>query len=77
MGVYYLTKWVEVIPFINVNKEEIIIFIQNHVIYRFRILKTLTTVQGSIFTSQKMIEFASESKIKLLTSTPYYAQENG
>lgn len=33
--------------------------------------------QGSMFTSQKMQEFAYEMEIKLLTLTPYYAQENG
>lgn len=33
--------------------------------------------QGSMFTSQKMQEFASETGIELLTSTLYYAQENG
>lgn len=34
------------------------------------------TYQGSIFTDQNMVEFASEVGIKLLTRTPYYAQEN-
>lgn len=33
--------------------------------------------QGSVFTGRKMQEFTSEKRIKLLTSTPYYAQENG
>lgn len=29
------------------------------------------------FIGQNMVEFASNSGIKLLTSTPYYAQANG
>lgn len=33
--------------------------------------------QGSLFTGRKMLEFISEVGIKLLTSTPYYAQSNG
>ena len=33
--------------------------------------------QGSVFSGRKMQEFASEMGIKLLTSTPYYAQANG
>lgn len=33
--------------------------------------------QGSVFTGQKMQEFASETGIKLLTYSPYYTQTNG
>lgn len=43
----------------------------------FIIIDTLSTDQGTIFTGQKMVEFASNSGIKLLTFTPYYARENG
>lgn len=35
------------------------------------------TDQGSVFTGQKMKEFSYETRIKLLTSSPYYTQENG
>lgn len=73
VGIYYFTKWVEVIPSINVDQEAIIIFIQNHIIYRFGLLETLTVDQGTNFTGRKLVEFASNSRIKLLTSTPYYA----
>lgn len=77
VGIDYFTKWVEVVPLINVDQETIIKFIQSHIIYRFGISETLTTDQGTIFTGQKMVEFASDSKIKLLMSTPYYAKANG
>lgn len=33
--------------------------------------------QEAVFTGQMMQEFAKEIGIKLLTSTPYYAQANG
>ena len=33
--------------------------------------------QGSVSTGRKMQEFSSEMGIKLLNSTPYYAQANG
>lgn len=45
--------------------------------YKFGIPETITTDQGSIFTGQKMQEYASETRIKLLMLTPYYAQANG
>lgn len=51
----------------------IIEFIRKHIVYRFGIPETITTDQGSLFTDQKMQEFASEMGIKLLTLTPYYA----
>ncbi|XP_050889625.1 uncharacterized protein LOC127094908 [Lathyrus oleraceus] len=68
---------IEVIPLPNVNQEDVIEFIQKHIIYRFGIPETITTDQGSVFTGRKMHEFAKEMGFKLLTSTPYYAQANG
>ena len=61
----------------NVDQEAVIDFIQNHIIYRFGIPETITTDQGSAFTGRKMQDFTKEVGIKLLTSTPYYAQANG
>jgi len=77
VGMYYFTKWVEVIPLREVTQNVVINFFQNHILRRFWIPKTITTDQGSIFTGQKMVRFANQSCFKLLTSTPYYAQENG
>ncbi|XP_050916221.1 uncharacterized protein LOC127131340 [Lathyrus oleraceus] len=57
--------------------EDVIEFIQKHIIYRFGIPETVTTDQGSVFTGREMQEFATEMGFKLLTSTPYYAQANG
>jgi transposase InsO family protein len=37
----------------------------------------LTTDQGPAFVSQQFKEFAGLLKIKLLNSSPYYAQANG
>ncbi|XP_050909525.1 uncharacterized protein LOC127123340 [Lathyrus oleraceus] len=44
---------------------------------RFGIPEMITTDQGSVFTGRKMQDFTKEMGIKLLTSTPYYAQANG
>ncbi|XP_058733336.1 uncharacterized protein LOC131604940 [Vicia villosa] len=77
VGIDYFTKWVEAIALRNVDQEAVIDFIQDHIICRFGIPETITTDQGTVFTGKKMQEFAQEVDIKLLTSTPYYAQENG
>lgn len=64
-------------PLVNVDQDDVINFIQSHIISRFEISDTITTNQGSSFIGRDMVEFTLESGIKLLTSTPYYAQANG
>jgi transposase InsO family protein len=49
-------------------------FIKEHIIYQFGIAQTITNDQGTMFTSG---EFAATLGIKLLNSSPYYAQANG
>lgn len=60
----------------NVDQEVVIELIQIHINYRFGILETITTDKGSVFTGRKVQDFKSETRFKLLTSSPYYAQEN-
>jgi transposase InsO family protein len=52
-------------------------FINEHIIYRFGIPQTITSDQGTMFTSGEFEEFADSMGIKLLNSSPYYAQANG
>jgi len=61
VGIDYFTKWVEVIPLREVNQDAVISFIQNHILYRFGIPETITHDQGSIFTGQKMVQFANQT----------------
>src|SRR3954463_14578271 len=56
---------------------ELISFDLEHIIHRFGIPQTLTTDQGSSFMSHQFPEFAESFRIKLLSSSPYYAQANG
>ena len=51
--------------------------VQEHIIYRFGIPQTITTDQGSIFVSDEFVQFADSMGVKLLNSSPYYAQANG
>ncbi|XP_050885309.1 uncharacterized protein LOC127089215 [Lathyrus oleraceus] len=73
VGIDYFTKWVEAVALPNVNQEVVIDFVQSYIICIFGIPETITTDQGSVFTGQKVQEFAREMGVKLLTSTPYYA----
>ena len=57
--------------------KEVINFVLEHIIRRFGIPQTLTTDQGSSFMSHQFREFAESFRIKLLNSSPYYAQANG
>jgi len=73
----YVTKWVEAFPLKNVTSKDMVEFVKEHIIYRFGIPQTITTDQGTMFTSGEFEEFAASMGIKLLNSSPYYAQANG
>jgi hypothetical protein len=73
----YFTKWMEVVPLENMMHKEVIHFILEHIVHRFGIPQTLTTDQGSSFMSLQVREFVESLKIKLLSSSSYYAQANG
>ncbi|XP_057444291.1 uncharacterized protein LOC130736477 [Lotus japonicus] len=58
VAIDYFTKWVEAIPLQNVTQDTMIDFIQNHIVYRFGLPKSLTTDQGTIFVGRKVASFA-------------------
>jgi transposase InsO family protein len=73
----YFTKWTEAVALKNMTHKEVIEFITEHIIHRFGIPQTLTTDQETSFMSKEVREFAELYRIKLLNSSPYYAQANG
>jgi hypothetical protein len=73
----YFTKWTDAVPLRNMTHRGVITFVQEHIIYRFGVPQTLTTDQGPSFMSHQFREFTESLKIKLLNSSPYYAQTNG
>jgi len=52
-------------------------FVKEHIVYQFGIPQTITTDQGTMFTSGEFDEFAIGMGIMVLNSSPYYAQANG
>jgi transposase InsO family protein len=72
----YFTKWVEAIPMKTVTSNDVINFIKERVIHRFGIPQTITTDGGSIFISEEFRKFTTDVGIKLIRSSPYYAQAN-
>jgi hypothetical protein len=79
----YVTKCMEDVPLKNMThkeqstSKEAIHFISKHIIHRFGMLQTLTMYQGLSFMSHQVREFTESLKIKLLSSSLYYAQANG
>ena len=65
----YFTKCVEAIPLKIVTSK--------NMVYHFGIPQTITTDQGTMFTSEEFRDFIASMGIKLLNSSPYYAQANG
>jgi hypothetical protein len=57
--------------------KEVIGFIMEHIIHRFGIPQILTTDQGTSFVAKEVCDFVNPCGIKLLNSSPYYAQANG
>jgi hypothetical protein len=62
----YFTKWTKAVPLKNMKHQEVISFMQEHIIYRFGVPQTLTTDQGPSFMSQQFREFVESMKIKWL-----------
>jgi len=77
VATYYFTKWVEVIHLKKVTTTNMIVFVKEHIVYLFGIPQTITTDQGTMFTSGEFDEFALGMGIKVLNSSTYYAQANG
>jgi transposase InsO family protein len=77
VAIDYFTKWTEAVALKNMTHKEVIEFITEHIIHRFGIPHSLTTDQGTSFMSKEVREFAELYRIKLLNSSPYYAQANG
>jgi hypothetical protein len=64
----YFTKWVEAVPLKMVMSQNMIDFVQEHIIYQFGIPRTITTDQGAMFISEEFESFATGTGFKLLNT---------
>ena len=73
----YFTKWVEVKSYAELTSREVCNFVEENIVTRFGMPKTIITDNGTIFTSDRLKEYTSKLNIRLEQSTPYYPQVNG
>ena len=66
----YFTKWVEAQPFTGIGQEQVIDFIEKQLIHRFGIPQFILTDRGTMFTGDRMREFAANYGIRLIHSPP-------
>ena len=77
METYYFTRWSEALPLKVVNTNQVVLFLNSHIITHFRIPECLVCDNVSYFSSWDMNVFALEKWIKLKYSVIYYPQGNG
>ena len=73
----YFTKWVEAKAYKDVIEYDVIKFIKETIVYRFGLPQSITVDNGMAFNGSRVLAFTQEYGIKILNSTPYYAQANG
>ncbi|KAM0976502.1 hypothetical protein ACFX2C_019412 [Malus domestica] len=73
----YFTKWVEAKSYAELTSKKVCDFMEEHIVTRFGIPKTIRTDNGTIFTAERFKEYMASLKIRLEQSTPYYPQANG
>ena len=73
----FFTKWVEAEPLKVASANSVRNFIFRNIISRFGIPECIVTDRGAAFMADSVVTYLNDYGIKLLHSTPYYAQSNG
>nr|AAK92670.1 putative gag-pol precursor [Oryza sativa Japonica Group] len=73
----YFSKWAEAVSLREVKTDNVISFLERHIIYRFGVPHRISSDNGKAFKSHKMQRFIAKYKIRWNYSTGYYPQANG
>jgi hypothetical protein len=73
----YFTKWIEVVPTMNVTDKVIMNFLETKIFSRFGCPSKLVKHNSHALKSKAMIDLSGNYNIILTHSTPYYPQGNG
>ena len=73
----YFTKSVKAKAYKDVTKYDVIKFLKETIVYRFGLPQSITVDNEKAFNGSRVLAFAQKYGIKILNSTPYYAQANG
>ena len=76
MVVDYFTKWVEAMPIFSNDGNIVSLFMFNHIIAHFGVLKQIVIDHGSHFHNTVMMELSTSLGFKQEHSSPYCPQEN-
>jgi transposase InsO family protein len=70
------SKWIEARPIVNVRSEEAVSFFTD-TIYRFDILNTIITDNGTQFTGKKFLSFCNDNNIRVDWLAVAHLKTNG
>ncbi|XP_009338033.2 uncharacterized protein K02A2.6-like [Pyrus x bretschneideri] len=72
----YFTKWVEAKSYVELTTKEVCNFVEENIMARFGMPKTIITDNGIIFIADMFKEYMVNLNIRLKQSTLYYPQVN-
>jgi hypothetical protein len=73
----YFSKWAEAIPLKEVKSDNVINFLERHIIYHFGVPRQITSDNAKAFKSNKMQRFITKYNIMRNYSMSYYPLANG
>ncbi|KAL0549122.1 hypothetical protein IC582_013602 [Cucumis melo] len=76
-GTDYFSKWAEAVPLREAKKENIVNFVQTHIIYRYGIPHRIVTDNGRQFANTLMDKLCEKFNFKQFKSSMYNAAANG
>ena len=77
VGVDYVSKWVEVVPYRAANYRVVLKFLKDNIFYRFGVPKAIISDGGSHFCNKLFESLLNKYGVKHKVATPYHPQTSG